>query len=119
VGALWIPADQPDFEVAVQLFEPEAPDSLVSWGLLSSVLELKEYIDPRVLEPLVEAMLEDPDTRAVWEAAVQDEAFATDPPARWMWWYRRTPSWDETVGRLPFLRVMETPDLETYRWQGP
>ena len=29
-GSLWIPADQPDFEVAIQLFEPEAPDSLVS-----------------------------------------------------------------------------------------
>ena len=51
-GALWIPADQPDFEVAVQLLEPEAPDSLFSWGLLSIVTERKEYISGRVLERL-------------------------------------------------------------------
>ncbi len=31
-GALWVPADQPDFEVAVQLLEPDAPDSLARLG---------------------------------------------------------------------------------------
>ncbi len=43
-GSLWIPADQANFEVAVQLFEPEAPDSLVRWGAVSSVFERKIYI---------------------------------------------------------------------------
>jgi len=41
-GAVWIPADQPDFEVAVQLFEPEAPDSMLRWGMLNTVFERKE-----------------------------------------------------------------------------
>ena len=49
-GSLWIPADQPNFEVAVQLFEPEAPDSLVRWGTVSSVFERKIYIGTDVLE---------------------------------------------------------------------
>jgi len=107
-GALWVPADQPDFEVAVQLFEPEAPDSLFAWGLLSTALERKEYIDSGVLEDLVREMLaSDPALAAEWAAALEDPAFAADRQARWLWWFRRMPYWDGTVGRLPVLRVHE------------
>ena len=118
-GALWIPADQPDFEVAVQLLEPEAPDSLVRWGLLSSVLERKEYIEPRVLEALIPAMLEDPQTARDWKTALEDEEFAAQPWARYMWWYQRTPYWDATVGLMPVMRLMSPPLPETGRWVGP
>jgi len=118
-GALWIPADQPDFEVAVQLLEPEAADSLVSWGLLSIVMERKEYMDSLKLEQLVPELLRDPATREAWEAALKDDDFASDPSARWAWWYRRTEYWDETVGLLPVLRVMDAPDLSTGPWSGP
>jgi len=118
-GTLWIPADQPDFEVAVQLLEPEAPDSLVSWGLLSIVLERKEYMDSRKLEELAPGLLRDPATREAWEAALQNEEFAADPSARWAWWYRKTPYWDKTVGLLPVLRVMTAPAVSTEPWSGP
>jgi len=108
-GSLWIPADQPDFELAVQLLEPEAPDSLVSWGLLSQVAELKEYIDFRRLEELVEELLRDPEIAASWKQALEDPELADDPGARYEWWYRRTPYWDSTVGLLPVLRVLSPP----------
>ncbi|HEV8579711.1 MAG TPA: M14 family metallopeptidase [Thermoanaerobaculia bacterium] len=116
-GALWVPADQPDFEVAVQLLEPEAPDSLLSWGLLSTVFEGKEYIDPRVLEGLVAEMLKDPKIAAEWQAALQDEKLAADSNARYLWWYRRTPYWDETIGLLPYFRVMRAPELAMRPWR--
>jgi hypothetical protein len=116
-GTVWVPADQPDFEVAVQLFEPEAPDSLVSWGLVSSAFERKEYIEPRVLEPLAMEMLKDPRVAAQWEQALRDEAFARDAAARQLWWYRRTPYWDETVGLLPVFRVMKAQPLVTRPWR--
>ncbi|HEX5720927.1 MAG TPA: M14 family metallopeptidase [Thermoanaerobaculia bacterium] len=112
-GAIWIPADQPDFEVAVQLFEPEAPDSLLSWGLLSSVFEQKEYIDSRVLEELAAEMIKDPKTAADFQEAMKDEKLAKDPFARYQWWYRRTPYWDETIGLLPVYRVMQAPKFKT------
>jgi hypothetical protein len=115
-GALWIPADQPDFAVAVQLFEPEAPDSLLGWGLLSSVFERKEYIDNRVLEGLVAGMLEDPKIAAEYQEAMKDEKLAKDPMARYLWWFRRTPYWDETVGLLPIFRVMQAPGFRTEPW---
>jgi hypothetical protein len=112
-GALWVPADQPDFAVAVQLFEPEAPDSLLSWGLLSSVFEQKEYIDSRVLEELAGRMIKDPKTSDALQEAMKDPKFAKDPFARYLWWYRRTPYWDETLGLLPIYRVMQPPRLKT------
>jgi Zinc carboxypeptidase len=116
-GTLWIPADQPDFEVAAHLLEPEAPDSLLAWGLLSSVFERKEYIDLPVLEDLAVDMLKDPGVAAEWQAALKDEAFAKDAQARQLWWYRRTPYWDETVGLLPAFRVMASPRLVTQPWR--
>ncbi|MEP7011046.1 MAG: M14 family metallopeptidase [Acidobacteriota bacterium] len=106
-GALWVPADQPDFEVAAQLLEPDAPDSLLSWGLLSTLFEGKEYIDPKVLEPMIRKRLKDPQIAKEWEAALRDEKLANDPQARYTWWYRRTPYWDETIGLMPVFRVME------------
>jgi len=117
VGSLWIPADQPDFEVAVQLFEPEAPDSLVRWGAISSVFERKVYIGLDVLEKLAGEMLAEDGIRVEWERALEVETFAADRTARYLWWYRRTPYWDDSVGLLPILRVMAAPEFAAIR--GP
>jgi hypothetical protein len=106
-GTLFIPADQPDFEVAAQLLEPESPDSLAAWGMLDSVFERKEYIDPSVLHRLATELLKDPRVAAEWDAALAaDPALAKEPAARYLWWYRRTPYWDETVGLLPVFRLV-------------
>jgi hypothetical protein len=111
-GSLWIPADQPDFQVAVQLFEPEAPDSLLRWGELSSVFEMKTYIGLDRLEELAVEMLRDDELRAEWETALEDPEFAGDRQARYIWWYHRTPYWDEQLCLLPIYRVMEPPPFE-------
>ncbi len=105
-GALWVPADQPDFAVAVHLLEPESPDSLFAWGLLSTVFEQKEYMDARVLEGHVAEMLKDPKVAAEWQVALKDEKLAGNPFARYRWWYLRTPYWDEAVGLVPVFRVL-------------
>ena len=118
-GSLWIPADQAAFEVAVQLFEPEAPDSLIRWGALSSVFERKIYIGSDILEELAREMLNDESVRGEWEAALENPEFAEDGVARYLWWYRRTPYWDETVGLLPILRVTAPPKLELEPWPRP
>ena len=115
-GSLWIPADQPSFEVAVQLFEPEAPDSIVRWGVVSSLFERKIYIGLDLLEQLANEMLTDDKVRSEWEAALEDPEFAENSGARYMWWYQRTPYWDETVGLLPVMRVMTPVDLDVESW---
>jgi len=106
-GALWVPADQPDFEVAIQLLEPEAPDSLMAWGYLSGIFERKEWIDGPEVERMAEELLRQPAVAAEWEAALADAAFAKDAAARYEWWSRRTPYWDDTIGLLPVYRVLK------------
>jgi len=115
-GSLWIPADQPSFEVAVQLFEPEAPDSIVRWGVVSSLFERKIYIGRDILGQLADEMLTDEKVRTEWEAALEDPEFAKNPGARYLWWYRRTPHWDETVGLHPVMRVMTPVELDLEPW---
>lgn len=117
-GALWVPADQPDFEVAAQLLEPEAPDSVLRWGIVNTVFERKNYIDPDLLEGLARAMIVDPEVAAAWENALEDEAFAADRSARYLWWYRRTPYWDEQVGLLPAFRVVTAVPMALAPWPG-
>ena len=59
---------------------------------------------------MVREMLEDPTVRERWEAALAaDPELAGDGRARWLWWYRQTPYWDESVGLLPVLRVRVPP----------
>jgi hypothetical protein len=118
-GSLWIPADQPSFEVAVQLFEAEAPDSVVRWGVVSSLFERKIYIGLDRLEELAREMLADDSIRREWETALEDPEFADNGTARYLWWYRRTPYWDETVGLLPVVRVMAPFDLDLEPWPRP
>jgi len=64
-------------------------------------------------------MLTDDKVRSEWEAALGDPEFAKNPGARYMWWYRRTPYWDETVGLLPVMRVMAPVDLDIEPWPRP
>jgi hypothetical protein len=105
-GSSWIPANQPDFEIAVQLFEPEAPDSLVRWGVVSSLFERKIYIGSGVLEDFAKEMIDDEEVRLQWETALEDTDFAGNRRARYLWWYQRTPYWDDSVGLLPVMKVM-------------
>jgi hypothetical protein len=111
-GTLWVPADQPAFEVAVQLLEPEGKDSLFSWGVISSVVETKEYIElGRLSEFADEALRSDPAAREAWELALSDPSFSNDQRSRYLWWYRRTPHWNEQAGLMPVFRVMHPPDF--------
>jgi hypothetical protein len=105
-GTLWVPADQPDFAVAVQLLEPEAPDSVLSWGLVSGLFEGKEYIDSGALELFARRAVEELAVAAEWQLALADPAFAADRGARYRWWFARTPWWDAELGLYPVMRLM-------------
>ncbi len=55
---------------------------------------------------------------AAWEEALKDEDFASDRGARYLWWYRRTPHWDETQGLMPAMCLRGRPDFRTEPWPG-
>jgi zinc carboxypeptidase len=105
-GSLYVSLETELAPVVMHLLEPEGPDSLFQWGKLSTVLEQKEWIDPRVLDPLAEKMLaEDPKLKSLWEEKLKDPKFADSASARHRFFYERTPYWDETVGLIPVYRL--------------
>ena len=105
-GSLFVPADQPGRRLLLGLLEPEAPDSLVSWGFFDAIFERKEYMEAYVTEEAAQQMLADgPATREEFERKLSDPKFAADPEARLEFFQRRHPSWDETKDRYPVVKV--------------
>ena len=106
-GSVFVPLDQPDAKVAVHLLEPEAPDSLVSWGFFNAIFEQKEYGEHYVLEDLARRMLaDDPELREEFENRVRtDREFASSPRARLYFFYKRSPYWDDRMNVYPVARI--------------
>ena len=107
-GAILVPLDQPAANVAVNLLEPRASDSLLSWGFIDAIFEQKESSDARIAEKLARDMLaKDPALQKEFDARrAADPAFAKSPEARLAFFYERSP-WYATqqVGAYPVVRL--------------
>jgi hypothetical protein len=107
-GSVIVPMNQRAANVAIELLEPQAPDSLLHWGYLNAIFEPKEYGEPRVLEKLARDMMDkDPQLKAQFEQKLKDDpAFAKDSNARLSYFFLRSP-WYTTqdVGAYPVLRL--------------
>jgi hypothetical protein len=99
--------------VIVNLLEPKAPDSFVSWGFWNVIFERKEYAEDYVLEKLAREMLErNPALKAEFEKKlIEDKSFASDPEARLNFFYRRSPYWDHTLNLYPVGKIMNPVSL--------
>jgi hypothetical protein len=107
-GSAIVPLDQRAANVAIELLEPQAPDSLLRWGYLDAVFEAKEYGEPRVVERLAREMLaKDPALKAAFAQKLHDDpAFAADSRARLMFFFERSPWYAaQHVGAYPVLRL--------------
>jgi len=107
-GAIVVPLDQPLANLAANLLEPQASDSLLHWGFLDAIFEQKEFPDARVAERLAREMLaKDPSLKTEFEAKLADDgAFAKSPEARLAFFYDRSP-WHATqrIGEYPIVRL--------------
>ncbi|MGH8158321.1 MAG: M14 family metallopeptidase [Rhodanobacter sp.] len=107
-GSVIVPLDQRAANVAINLLEPQAPDSLLHWGFLDAIFEPKEYGEPRVLEKLAREMLaKDPALQAEFDRKLHDDpAFAAAPGARLEFFFKRSPWYAaQQVGAYPILRL--------------
>ncbi len=106
-GSVIVPLDQPDAKLAVHLLEPEAADSLLSWGFFNAVFERKEYAEHYIMETLAREMLgADPELGEEFESRIHtDRAFASDPRARLNFFYSRSPYWDDRMNVYPIARI--------------
>ncbi|GAA0720757.1 M14 family metallopeptidase [Dokdonella soli] len=107
-GAILVPLDQRAANVAVNLLEPRASDSLLRWGFFDTVFEQKESSDARVAERLAREMLaKDPALQKEFDAKLAaDPAFAKSPEARLAFFYDRSPWYAvQRVGAYPVVRL--------------
>jgi len=107
-GSVIVPLAQEGAKVAINLLEPQAPDSLVHWGFFNATFEQKEYGEDYVVEKLAREMLEkNPALREEYEKKlVSDPAFAANPHARLQFFYRRSPFWDQQMNLYPVGRIV-------------
>jgi Zinc carboxypeptidase len=105
-GAVRVSTDQPKGDLAVLLLDPAAPDSFFQWGFFLEALQPAEYAEAYVMEPMAERMLaEDAALKAEFEKKVRaDAAFAKSREERLLWFYRRTPFYDERGRLYPVAR---------------
>jgi len=110
-GSAIVRMDQRAANVAVNLLEPDAPDSLLRWGTFNAIFEQKEGADARVLEKLARDMLaQDISLKAEFEQRLRNDAgFAADPRARLEFFYRRSPWYaKQNIGAYPVVKLDAT-----------
>jgi len=120
-GSVIVPMDQRTANVAINLLEPQAPDSLLRWGFLNAIFEAKEYGEPRVTEKLArEMMAKDPALKTAFERRLHDDpAFAASSEARLAFFFERSPWYAaQRVGAYPVLRL-DAAQLSAVVNEGP
>ena len=106
-GSVVVSLAQPSARAALQLLEPEAPDSFVSWGFFNAIFEQKEYAEDYKLEALAQEMLsKDEALRREFERRVaSDPKFAASASERLRFFYERSPYWDAQLNLYPVGRL--------------
>jgi len=106
-GTFFVPTDQRTRRVIVNLLEPEAPDSFVSWGFFNAYFERKEYAEAYVMEPIAQKMLEsDESLQQEFQMSLEDQVFRNDPHARLEFFYWRSPYFDTNEKKYPIYRMV-------------
>ncbi|MGH8077114.1 MAG: M14 family metallopeptidase [Lysobacter sp.] len=110
-GALYVPIAQHKARLVMALLEPQAPDSLVAWGVFNNAFERKEYMEDYVAEEVARDMLaNDKKVKATFEQRLKDDAeFAKSPQARLEFFSRLHSSWDARYNLYPVLRTDRVP----------
>jgi hypothetical protein len=108
-GSIVIPLAQPLAKLAMNLLEPQAPDSFLRWGFFNAIFEEKEYAEHYVLETLAREMLsKNPELeRTFRERLANDKSFASSPSERLRFFYKHSPYWDPQMNLYPVGRLMK------------
>lgn len=106
-GDWFVSTAQPLGRLVVNLLDPDAPDSMVKWGLVNSIFEMKEYAADYIFEPLAAKLFaENPSLKAEFEAALAaDKTMAGNRRARMEWVYQRTPFYEADKDLYPVCRL--------------
>jgi len=101
---VFVPIKQKKARLILHLFEPQNPDSLLAWGFFNRFFERREYMEDYVTEKVAQEMLKDPKIKSEFEERLKDVKFAENPAARFEFFYRKHPSWDDRLGVYPVIK---------------
>ncbi|HLL70829.1 MAG TPA: M14 family metallopeptidase [Pyrinomonadaceae bacterium] len=106
-GSVVVPMAQAAGRLAINLLEPDAPDSFLYWGFFNTIFEQKEYGEAYVVEKLAREMLsKDEKLRKEFEARVaNDPQFAASARQRLNFFYDRSPYRDPLMNVYPVGRI--------------
>ena len=109
-GTLIVYTNQRQLRVIINLLEPEAPDSFVSWGFFNAFFERKEYAEAYVMEPYAKQMIkENPDLRSeFYKRLNDDESFRNNEGERLDFFYKRSPFYDKGENVYPIMRLLNS-----------
>lgn len=109
-GSARVPYAQPLGLLAASLLEPEAMDSLFSWGFFPQMTQTNGAMERFIAASLAESMLESsPSLRREFEKKLaSDAAFSADPKARLRWFQERSGYADVKHGLYPIRRELGT-----------
>lgn len=107
-GTVIVKTNQRTNRVIVNLLEPEAPDSLLSWGFFNAFFERKEYAEDYIMEPIAEKMLKNDRKlrKEFFKKVNTDETFARNPVARLDYLYTQSPYFDSMEKKYPIYRLI-------------
>jgi len=106
-GSLLVRIAQPRARLLMGLLEPQAPDSFAAWGFFNGCFEQKEHLEPYVAEQIAREMLShDAALVAEFQRKLKAEpGFAKDATARYEYFLRRHPSWDDRLNLYPVYHI--------------
>ncbi len=104
-GTILVPISQRGARIILHLFEPQAQDSLLSWGFFNRYFEQKEYMESYVAHQVGLEMLKDPAIKKEFEKKLEDKEFAKNPEERLQFFYKKHPSWDSKFNRYPVYKL--------------
>ncbi len=112
-GTLIVYTNQRQLRVIINLLEPEAPDSFVSWGFFNAFFERKEYAEAYVMEPYAKQMIKDnPDLRSeLYKKLNDDESFRNNEGERLDFFYKRSPFYDKGENVYPIMRLINKSNI--------
>lgn len=118
-GAMIVPVRQRALKVLVYILEPKADNSLVSWGYFNRSMERKEYAETYVMEKMAREMIkEDPGLLEEFEAwKKQNPELAKNQWVQTMWFFERTPYWDQKKDIYPVGKITQQEELFELGWQ--
>jgi murein tripeptide amidase MpaA len=106
-GSVIVPLAQKGAKVAINLLEPQAPDSLAAWGFFNAVFEHKEYAEEYILEELARDMLaKHSGLREEFQHRLATAPSFATPHERLQFFYQRSPYWDPQRSVYPVGRVL-------------